>query len=138
MKKNTIWIIGILVAIIVIWMIFRFYVPASLQAPTVGVSTNSSLGSVLVGPNNMTLYFKQGDAGESSCYGQCASLWPPLQAVYPKAGSGVSGKLGIINRTDGLRQVTYNDMPLYYWSNDKAPGETTGNGVNGIWTIARP
>lgn len=137
MKKNTIWVIVILIAIIAVWLAFYWKTQSTRQA-TVEMATNTNFGSILVGPTGLTLYVKQGDMGQSSCYGQCAVLWPPLQAAYPRLGSGLSGTLGVITRDDGLKQVTYNNMPLYYWSNDKVPGETTGNGVNGIWTIAKP
>jgi len=44
--------------------------------------------------------------------------------------------LGEITRADGTKQVTYNDMPLYYFAGDKAPGDTTGQGVGGAWLVA--
>jgi predicted lipoprotein with Yx(FWY)xxD motif len=32
----------------------------------------------------------------------------------------------------------YKGKPLYTWKNDKAPGDTTGDGVNGTWHLATP
>lgn len=29
-------------------------------------------------------------------------------------------------------------MPLYYWVKDKKPGDVTGDGVNGVWHVAKP
>ncbi|MCB1351011.1 MAG: hypothetical protein KDK11_21085, partial [Maritimibacter sp.] len=29
-------------------------------------------------------------------------------------------------------------MPLYTWVNDTAPGDVTGDGVNGVWHLAKP
>jgi hypothetical protein len=46
--------------------------------------------------------------------------------------------LGSITRTDGTQQLTYNDIPLYYWINDKAPGDTTGQDVGDVWYIVVP
>jgi predicted lipoprotein with Yx(FWY)xxD motif len=48
------------------------------------------------------------------------------------AGSGVTGKLGTITRSDGSKQATYDGHPLYTYAADTAPGQATGNGVNGF------
>ena len=32
-----------------------------------------------------------------------------------------------ITRDDGTIQVTYNGLPLYHYSGDSPPGDTTGN-----------
>jgi predicted lipoprotein with Yx(FWY)xxD motif len=54
------------------------------------------------------------------------------------AGEGIPGELGTAERDDGTIQVTYEDWPLYYWSNDEAPGDTTGHNVNNVWAVAYP
>ncbi len=41
--------------------------------------------------------------------------------------------LGTTTRKDGSIQVTYNSMPLYYFSKDEAPGDTNGEGVANVW-----
>jgi predicted lipoprotein with Yx(FWY)xxD motif len=46
--------------------------------------------------------------------------------------------LTIIDRPDGTYQVANNGMPLYRWQGDKSPGDTTGNGVGGVWSVAKP
>jgi len=51
------------------------------------------------------------------------------------AGTGVSGTLGSIERPDGTYQVTYNDLPLYYFTGDKQSGDTNGQGVAGLWSV---
>ena len=33
-------------------------------------------------------------------------------------------------------QWTYDDMPLYLWVKDAVPGDTTGDGVGGVWHAA--
>ncbi len=100
----------------------------------------SSLGTFLTGANGMTLYFFAKDAPDkSNCTGQCASFWPPLTI---SAGGGATGPadatkgFGTITRADGSMQVTYNHMPLYYFANDKAAGDTTGQGFQGLWGVA--
>ena len=92
---------------------------------------SSKLGNILVDGKGRTLYLFEADKGTSSmCDGACASAWPPLATTgKPTAGSGVSAsKLGTTKRADGTTEVTYNGHPLYTFSGDKAPGQTTGQG----------
>lgn len=113
-----------------------------IQPPTLSVGGNDELGDFLVGPNGMTLYlFTNDEANVSNCYDQCAVFWPPLLVganQEPTAGEGVSGEIGVIDRTDGTRQVTYNGMPLYYWLNDVKPGDATGQNVREVWFVVEP
>ena len=104
------------------------------------VSSSPSLGSFLVDQDGKTLYVFTVDTPEkSNCNGQCAAIWPPFTATYsPVAGEGVSGVVGMIQRSDGSRQVTYDGRPLYYYYKDLEPGQTNGQGVNGVWFVATP
>ncbi len=92
-------------------------------------------GSILTDKSGMTLYtFDKDKAGESVCYGACAEKWPPFIAgEYAKAKKG----WGIISRKDGSKQWTYNDQPLYTWVGDTKAGDTTGDGVKGVWHVAK-
>ncbi|HTS14605.1 MAG TPA: hypothetical protein VMH24_02990 [Candidatus Sulfotelmatobacter sp.] len=107
---------------------------------TIGMAS-SSLGNVLVGPNGLTLYVHAGDTATSSaCNGACATAWPPLAVASGQTAvlaSGITGTLGTLTRTDGTVQVTFDGLPLYGWKNDKAPGDVTGQNVNGF-TVATP
>jgi predicted lipoprotein with Yx(FWY)xxD motif len=94
-------------------------------------------GTLLVATSNqMTLYTFDKDvagSGVSNCTGGCLTNWPALTAAAgdtPTGGAGVTGTLGTITRADnGALQVTYDGKPLYFFGNDKAPGDT-----NGIYT----
>jgi hypothetical protein len=49
---------------------------------------------------------------------------------------GMTGTLGTITRSNGVKQATYDGHPLYTFAGDSAPGEAKGNGVNasgGLW-----
>lgn len=91
--------------------------------------------SMLTGTNGMTLYISKTDpAGKSICNGACAALWPPVTA---SADAKPVGDFTIITRDDGSLQWAYKGHPLYFWKNDKAPGDMTGQGVaNGRWQVA--
>ncbi|MFY0104123.1 hypothetical protein ABTP95_19980 [Acinetobacter baumannii] len=43
-----------------------------------------------------------------------------------------------MTRDDGKGQWAYKGHPLYRWSKDQKPGDTTGDGVIGAWHVARP
>jgi predicted lipoprotein with Yx(FWY)xxD motif len=90
-------------------------------------------GRILVDSRGITLYdFVADKRGRSSCYGACATYWPPLLTKgKPHAGRGVRRSLlGTTRRRDGKLEVTYNHHPLYYFVGDRKPGQTTGQGLN--------
>jgi predicted lipoprotein with Yx(FWY)xxD motif len=113
------------------------------QAATVGVQ-NSSLGKILDDSKGDTLYlFKKDTSTKSTCTGACASAWPPLRVSgKPVVGTGANAsKLGSSPRSDGKAQVTYNGHPLYTFTGDKSPGDTSGQGVNAFgarWYAVSP
>jgi predicted lipoprotein with Yx(FWY)xxD motif len=106
---------------------------ASTTSSTVHAQQIAGVGSVLVDSKGFTLYVLGGETAASiKCTGSCATNWPPLtipSGARPTAGSGVSGKLGTVQRPDGSLQVTYNGMPLYTFVGDSGPGQATGQGV---------
>jgi predicted lipoprotein with Yx(FWY)xxD motif len=80
-----------------------------------------------------TLYLFAADkAGMSTCYGNCASVWPPLLASgTPVAGTGLDQMLlTTAARKDGTVEVVYNGHPLYYFISDKQAGDTTGQAIS--------
>ena len=100
----------------------------------VGAASTPSFGTVLTGPNGMTLYTHAGDtASTSSCTGSCATAWPPLETDgQPTAQADLTGQLGTLTRPDGTTQVTYRGLPLYYWQGDTKAGDVTGEGIDGF------
>lgn len=114
--------------------------PASVAKTTVEVRTLPKVGAVLTDSAGRTLYYFTKDGPNvSHCTGKCATIWPPFASSSPLAlPAGVPGKLGVITRKSGTKQVTYNGMPLYYYSGDKAPGEANGQGLLGSWFVVKP
>jgi predicted lipoprotein with Yx(FWY)xxD motif len=95
---------------------------------------------VVAASNGHTLYtFDSDTPGVSRCLGSCAAIWPPLSLMAGETltgGPGVTGALGIIHRADGTVQVTYRGLPLYFFHNDTAPGQTFGDYTG--WSLAHP
>ena len=118
--------------------------PARAQSPAfLSVAQNPTLGAILTDSAGMTLYMFMPDMPmTSACNGGCASTWPPL--APPSDGSDITvdaaatGTVDAFARADNTMQVEYNGMPLYYFSGDKNPGDTNGNGVAGKWSVVAP
>ncbi len=105
------------------------------------IANNSKLGKILVDGAGLTLYtFKLDTPGVSNCTSTCGATWPPLLSkTTPVLGSpDIKGTLGSTARPDGSLQVTYNGLPLYYFTLDTKPGDTGGNGYGGNWSVATP
>ena len=102
-----------------------------------GTMDIAGVGTVLVGPDKRTLYtYKPDGVGVSTCNGGCASAWPPLAAsAAPTVPAAFAGKVTLITRADGSKQVAYNGHPLYRFSGDSAPGQANGQGSGGNWFV---
>jgi predicted lipoprotein with Yx(FWY)xxD motif len=105
---------------------------------------NSPLGRIVVDGKGSTLYLFAKDKGRAStCYGACASFWPPV-TVKGKlaAGGGVpAGSLGTTKRRDGKLGVTYHGHPLYHYAGDAKRGDTNGEALNAFgaeWYVLAP
>lgn len=105
------------------------------------VSQDVELGARVVDVDGRSLYvFLDDTPGESSCSGGCAESWPPAtvaEGASLQAGEGVTGEVGTIEREDGTLQLTLEGWPLYRYAADGA-GDATGEGVGGVWFVARP
>jgi len=113
-------------------------VPVTGSGAMVAVASSADFGPILVDEKGMTLYmFEKDTPNTSSCYGGCATNWPPLLTTgAPLAGEGLDASLlGTTTRDDGNVQVTYNGWPLYYYVKDAAAGDMTGQGVGDVWFV---
>jgi len=102
--------------------------------------TKDGVGSYLADAKGMTLYwFTKDSPGKSACTGPCVDRWPIYYREKVGAGEGTKEEdYGKITREDGKMQTTFRGYPLYYWMNDKAPGDTSGQGVNNVWYVIDP
>jgi predicted lipoprotein with Yx(FWY)xxD motif len=113
---------------------------SSSSSSAVAVKTaSSSLGTILVDSQGMTLYHLSGEqGGKFICTSTaCLGVWHPLIAPSSGAPSGEVGSLGTVKRPEGTMQVTYNGTPLYTFAQDKQAGETNGQGIKdvGTWSV---
>ena len=85
---------------------------------------------------HMSLYTFDADAPmTSTCDGECAATWPA--ATLPE-GSVLGENYSLFQRPDGSWQIAYRGQPLYLYSGDSKPGDINGDGVAGVWHLAKP
>lgn len=104
-------------------------------------SMDTALGTVLVDMNGMTLYTFDKDtkgAAKSACAGQCIVNWPPFLAGEGAVAEGKWTIVDVVDK-DGMakKMWAYDGWPLYYWVKDAKPGDTTGDGVGGVWHVVK-
>jgi predicted lipoprotein with Yx(FWY)xxD motif len=109
--------------------------PASnTSAGAIAISTAKGMGGTyLTGASGRAVYLWDADTGDmSTCSGACAKAWPPVitKAAPSASGGAQASDLGTITRSDGLKQVTYKDHPLYYFVGDTGSGQVKGQGSN--------
>ena len=102
----------------------------------------TDLGEVVVDAEGMVVYYftnDEPDSGVSACEGGCLEAWPPVltDSETPEV-EGVTGEVGTIETPEGEMQVTINGMPIYYFAEDEAPGDTNGQGANEVWYVIAP
>jgi predicted lipoprotein with Yx(FWY)xxD motif len=115
--------------------------PAAVAGVGVTLKTAKIGGvTVLTSANGLTLYWFAPDTpATSKCTGSCVAYWPPVTGS-PKAGPGVTGKLGTIKRPGGAVQATYDGHPLYTYVGDSGPRQARGNNLDlngGLWYEVR-
>jgi len=122
-------------------------VPTATPVPVLKTAPATVAGksmTIITNDSGMTLYYYTPDkgTGQATCTGACLAAWPPVLlpsgVKKPTGDKGITGALGTVASPSGGSQVTYNGWPLYTWVKDKAPGDTTGQGVNGKWFVVTP
>lgn len=115
--------------------------PAAVAAGTTISTRTTSLGLIVVGASQRTVYlFTKDDPGVSHCGPTCRQTWRRVKTDgAPVAGSGISqSHLGQTSK----HQVTYYRHPLYYYTGDAGvAGRTRGQGrssFGGRWWVVSP
>jgi predicted lipoprotein with Yx(FWY)xxD motif len=80
---------------------------------------------VLTDAKGMSVYtFDLDTPGKSVCKGACLTAWPTVNVA---ADAQIVAPFGTITGNDGKRQLTLKGLPLYYYFQDKKPGDITGH-----------
>jgi predicted lipoprotein with Yx(FWY)xxD motif len=111
------------------------------KPPAVRVK-NERFGFILQSRNELPLYYwnrEKAAGGKIRCTGECARVWPPLivksRSQVPTRLKNVTGRFGVIRRSDGRLQVTHRGLPLYAYHDDP-PNTVLCNNVDG-WFVVR-
>lgn len=97
----------------------------------------------LADPTGLTLYFDSQDTvgtattpPVSNCTGTCLENWPAFLASGNVLPTGVDpSKLTTFTRADGTQQSAFDGHPLYFFVQDAAPGQITGQGVQSFEVV---
>jgi predicted lipoprotein with Yx(FWY)xxD motif len=119
---------------------------AVAAAPAVALGTDSAggVGKYITDASGRTVYaFMKDTKNVSTCADACAAAWPPLGASTAAStdASVKAAMVGVITRADNKNQTTYNGIPVYYYEDDKKPGDVKGQGKNefgGLWYVVSP
>ncbi len=124
--------------------------PALAQNAALTVQKSDTHGDYIADADGRALYMfeadTQGKSGRnavSTCKDECAGAWPPfVREGTTEASEGISADLvGMLERSEGTTQVTYNGWPLYYYVKDENPGDTTGHDIEDFgaeWYLLTP
>ena len=141
-KTYTFWI-GSLFAMGALFSCKKSNNDTSKPAPpnNIRVVTTAKYGKILTDSAGVTLYFFSNDPnGTSTCTGGCATSWPAYYKANPTLDTGLnSTDLSSFTRSDGPQQLSYKGWPLYYYAPDSSvAGNIKGEGVGGVWFVAKP
>ena len=120
-------------------------VTTTTAAPSlIKTATNAQYGTILTDAAGKTLYIRTSDpAGGSTCTAGCLATWPALLVPAGstgtlKAPAGVTAALTSFARSDNTgTQVLLGGQALYTYAADTAPGDAKGEGVGGVWHVAK-
>jgi predicted lipoprotein with Yx(FWY)xxD motif len=114
--------------------------PKADEMAGVKIMEKEGLGRFLADGKGMSLYsFSRDEENISNCIEGCAVNWPPF-SVDPSAliEGCESSDFTSITRPDGRQQTAYKGRPLYYFKNDKYPGDTFGHNIGEVWFLVTP
>ncbi len=132
--------IGFTTVAALIVLVFSVHAAAGAETPQMKIKQKDGIGNYLADEKGMTLYIFMNDRKDmNSCAGACLEKWPIYYGNKIRVPRGTDHReFGEFTRTDGRKQTTFKDMPLYYFAEDKAPGDTKGQGVNDLWHVINP
>jgi predicted lipoprotein with Yx(FWY)xxD motif len=123
-------------------IIFMYSPNPAMADEMIGVKImeKEGVGKFLADGKGMSLYsFSRDEVNKSNCIEGCAVNWPPF-FIDPSAmiEGCESSDFTSITRPDGQQQTAYKGKPLYYFKNDKYPGDTFGHKIGEVWFLVTP
>ncbi|WP_158307361.1 COG4315 family predicted lipoprotein [Hoyosella subflava] len=118
--------------------------PGVENAVSLVATPNGQVGTYLSDEEGFTLYRFDNDTTNppaSNCAGECAETWPRVLLNWPASVyvEGVDPELvSYIELENGDCQLTLNNWPVYYFANDREPGDVNGHGVGDVWFAIAP
>jgi predicted lipoprotein with Yx(FWY)xxD motif len=100
---------------------------------------HTAAGQTLTDATGRTLYLFEGDKRNVSTLSAAGrAVWPPFTGTgkVKAEGAVAAGKLG--TTTSGVKQVTYNGHPLYYYVGDHGAGTVKGQNLKefgALWYV---
>src|SRR5262245_40154052 len=104
------------------------------QAPPGVQKMMTSKGEIWADGNGMSLYTYDRDV-ETNKSVYTGNNWPSLFAADD---AKPMGDWTLAVRPDGSKMWAFKGKPVYLYVNDKAKGDVAGDGVGGIWHLAKP
>jgi len=104
---------------------------------TVMIVQKSAVGYVLAEASHQVVYTYSKDKknGKPTCTGACAETWIPATGTPQASPASVfPGQFGLVTGAGGVKQITYDGLPLYLLKGAKALA-VTGNGQGGVWHV---
>lgn len=123
---------------------------ADLYYQTDAKFVNTKNGELLVGHEGLALYtfLKDDKMGvlppkctskkDNAPLGSCLARWPAAIVTEAQLTEIVKSDpkfSGVYNNELGKLQLTYSDLPLYYWFKDTKEVNFTGSGVGKAWSL---
>jgi len=119
--------------------------PASTTPPTispysVNVATKAVVGEYLTDGRDRALYYTTSDRPNySNLPDETLTSWPAFYTASVQVPSSLNAAdFGTFTRDNGVKQTTFRGYPLYYFYQDKAPGDTLGNKLGNVWFLINP
>ncbi|MDM9620756.1 hypothetical protein [Rhizobium sp. S96] len=107
----------------------------SAVAAEPAMMVDTKMGKVMADAKGMTLYtFDKDTAGKSNCDKACLKKWPAFHAA---AKSKAEGEWTLVKAADGKEMWAYGGKPLYTFSGDMKGGDMNGEGMGGVWHVAK-
>ncbi|WP_326641001.1 hypothetical protein OG884_00495 [Streptosporangium sp. NBC_01755] len=121
----------------------RMSSPSAAPGPGLfAVNSQRLSGLIVIDVQGYVLYRSDADdasPSRSACVDECAEIWRPMPVsdIGRLRIVGIDrGKIGRVIRPDRTEQLTLSGWPLYGYSGDRMPGDTSGHGRNGWFAIS--